>query len=163
MTSENEALKVQVGRLQREIEDHLTNIADMKLQVEQADSRVVEVEEELRTAETIRRKLHNQIQELKGNIRVFARVRPALSHEREVPEGLAQMDFGPAARPGEDSQQQLVLYKSRDSALGNTSKESIPFAFDKVFQPSAGQQEVFEEISMLTQSVLDGYNVSGFF
>lgn len=45
---------------------------------EDRDKRVAEIEEELRGAETIRRKLHNQVQELKGNIRVFARVRPVL-------------------------------------------------------------------------------------
>jgi kinesin family protein C1 len=33
---------------------------------EERDRRVAEVEDELRTAETIRRKLHNQVQELKG-------------------------------------------------------------------------------------------------
>lgn len=60
----------------------------------EADRRIAQIEEELRNAETIRRKLHNQVQELKGlqfvwrngdtvdgqagNIRVFARVRPAL-------------------------------------------------------------------------------------
>ena len=32
----------------------------------EADRRIAEVEEELRKAETIRRKLHNQVQELKG-------------------------------------------------------------------------------------------------
>lgn len=66
---------------------------------EERDAKIAEIEDELRAAETIRRKLHNQVQELKGelrpylieiiccvwiasslpgNIRVFARVRPAL-------------------------------------------------------------------------------------
>jgi len=33
-----------------------------------AEARVQEIEEELRNAETIRRKLHNQVQELKGGL-----------------------------------------------------------------------------------------------
>lgn len=48
----------------------------------ECDRKVAAVEEELRNAETIRRKLHNQVQELKGNIRVFARVRPALRESK---------------------------------------------------------------------------------
>jgi kinesin family protein C1 len=32
----------------------------------QRDGKIAEVEEELRAAETVRRKLHNQVQELKG-------------------------------------------------------------------------------------------------
>lgn len=41
----------------------------MGLQLEQANARIAELEKELREAETVRRKLHNTIQELKGNIR----------------------------------------------------------------------------------------------
>lgn len=40
--------------------------------------RVEEAEQKVREGETERRKLHNQIQELKGNIRVFCRVRPPM-------------------------------------------------------------------------------------
>ena len=33
--------------------------------------------------ETMRRKLHNELQELRGNIRVFCRLRPHLDNEKE--------------------------------------------------------------------------------
>lgn len=42
--------------------------------VARANERVKEVEEDLRTAETIRRKLHNQVQELKGECSFTSRL-----------------------------------------------------------------------------------------
>lgn len=44
--------------------------------------RVEEAEQKVREGETERRKLHNQIQELKGNIRVFCRVRPPMGQSK---------------------------------------------------------------------------------
>lgn len=42
---------------------------NVNLELERATSRINELEQELRQAETIRRRLHNMVQELKGNIR----------------------------------------------------------------------------------------------
>lgn len=52
---------------------------------------IADIEAKLRDEETIRRKLHNTVQELKGNIRVFCRVRPSLPTEVDV--SLTKMDF----------------------------------------------------------------------
>lgn len=126
---------------------------------EERDRRIAEIEEELRTAETIRRKLHNQVQELKGNIRVFARVRPVLPHELSNPEGVADIAYGDERTAQETGQSQIVVTSRSESAMGKEREQINQFTFDKIFAPQAGQKEVFEEISMLAQSVLDGYNV----
>ena len=47
-------------------------------------ARIDAYEEKERAYETERRKLHNTIQELKGNIRVFCRIRPLLGEERDA-------------------------------------------------------------------------------
>lgn len=86
--------EVEVGKQKNKEADEMAAVK-VKATEEECNRRVAEIEDELRAAETIRRKLHNQVQELKGklalagslnmtklmwtgNIRVFARVRPAL-------------------------------------------------------------------------------------
>jgi len=89
-----------------------------------------EMEMKLRAEETIRRKLHNQIQELKGNIRVFCRVRPPL--ENELVEGgtkLAEIKFPDAT--GEGREIECVEDKG-ESSMGKEIIKNYPFQFDKV-------------------------------
>jgi kinesin family protein C1 len=56
-------------------------LADRDAQGSVATGRIRELEDRLRTEEIARRKLHNVIQELRGNVRVFARVRPFLPND----------------------------------------------------------------------------------
>ncbi|GHJ88200.1 hypothetical protein NliqN6_4602 [Naganishia liquefaciens] len=157
--AELQALRVTNARQLEEIQNHILAVQQAEQAVCRANERVKEVEEDLRTAETIRRKLHNQVQELKGNIRVFARVRPPIGNEVSSPDDLAEMDYPAKGVVTASGQEPLTIYKSRDNAEGKNTREAVKFSFDKVFQPAEGQKEVFEEISMLAQSVLDGYNV----
>nr|ADM53352.1 kinesin-like motor protein [Cynops orientalis] len=110
-------------------------------------------EERLHSLEMERRRLHNIIQELKGNIRVFCRVRPLLKSESTYK--MEHIQF-----PQQDDRT-VVLCKTEESRTGREKKEAhkYDFSFDRVFSPASCQGEVFHEISLLVQSALDGYHV----
>ncbi|XVE86888.1 hypothetical protein DITRI_Ditri18aG0071600 [Diplodiscus trichospermus] len=91
-----------------------------------------------------RKELYNQIQETKGNIRVFCRCRP-LSKE-EISAGCAQVVDFDAAKDGD-----LGIL------TGGSTKKT--FKFDRVYTPQDNQVEVFADALPLVTSVLDGYNV----
>ncbi|XP_071885918.1 carboxy-terminal kinesin 2-like isoform X2 [Anas platyrhynchos] len=110
-------------------------------------------EEHLHALEMERRRLHNQLQELKGNIRVFCCVRPLLAAEQEAQKGLEHLHF-----PPEDNKT-LVLCRTEGSHTGRRGEGRYDFSFDRVFPPGASQEDVFEEIALLVQSALDGYPV----
>ncbi|XP_074786715.1 kinesin-like protein KIFC1 isoform X2 [Athene noctua] len=112
-------------------------------------------DQQLHWLEMERRRLHNLVQELKGNIRVFCRVRPVLPEEEERQKNLDHLHFHP------HDNTVLVLSKSEESHVGRERRGDVryDFSFDRVFPPATSQQEVFEEIAMLVQSALDGYHV----
>ncbi|CAK0852686.1 unnamed protein product [Prorocentrum cordatum] len=99
------------------------------------------------------RQLHNEYLTLKGNIRVFCRVRPPLPSEGEA---LARLDVREDAG--------LTVHGESQKSCTGLSEHSAAydFAFDHVFGPEASQADVFEEIALLVQSALDGYRVAVF-
>ncbi|XP_015272915.1 PREDICTED: kinesin-like protein KIFC1 [Gekko japonicus] len=118
-------------------------------------SQLAEQDRRLHESEMERRYLHNTVQELKGNIRVFCRVRPLLPGEKQAQKGMGHLRFPP------DDNKALVLSKAEESHVGRERKDDITyeFNFDRVFPPSSSQEDVFEEITLLVQSALDGYHV----
>ncbi|WVZ61398.1 hypothetical protein U9M48_011278 [Paspalum notatum var. saurae] len=117
-------------------------MSKLENQLESALSRLQEAEQQILDGEKLRKKLHNAILELKGNIRVFCRVRPLLSNES-----------GAVSYPkiGENVERGIELMHNA---------QAYSFTFDKVFDHLASQQDVFIEISQLIQSALDGYKVA---
>lgn len=147
----------------RRLEGHITFLesdnksqsqafADLEMRMQNALTSAVEANDKLRTEETLRRKLHNQVQELKGNIRVFCRVRPTLEGDTIG----AKINYPDDQA---DSKEVEVLGLEEKSSLGNITTKKNAFAFDRVFGPKSQNQDVFGEISQLVQSALDGYNV----
>ncbi|KAI9112450.1 hypothetical protein K1719_016647 [Acacia pycnantha] len=122
-----------------------TSFEEQNRLIHELQDRLADKEFQVIEGEKLRKKLHNTILELKGNIRVFCRVRPML------PEDGVGTDM-------------VVSYPTSTEALGRgidlvQSGQKYPFTFDKVFNHEASQEDVFIEISQLVQSALDGYKV----
>lgn len=117
--------------------------AVLKARIEERDRRILELEEQLLNGEQLRRALHNRIQELRGNIRVYVRTRPFLPND------------------GASSSSSIDILPDGESLTiaGRRGENPYAFKFDKVFAPSAGQEIVFDEVSEFVQSALDGYHV----
>ncbi|KAL7624965.1 kinesin-like nuclear fusion protein [Parahypoxylon ruwenzoriense] len=114
--------------------------------------------EKLMKEEERRHKLFEQVQELKGNIRVMCRIKPPSDREND-----ALIKFNP--RPSELDEDKI------DGITIPTEREDfrepgkmIPgkpkdFNFERVFDDHCTNKDVFDEISQLVQSVMDGKKV----
>ncbi|KAL2861106.1 putative kinesin family protein (KlpA) [Aspergillus lucknowensis] len=148
------ALKARIEFLESGREEQSQAFERLNQQMMDAVAETNVAKEKLRKEETLRRKLHNQVQELKGNIRVFCRVRPTLGAE-EVSDA-TQFSYPDES---EDCREINILGPEEKSSLGAVTRKNHNFSFDHVFGPSAQNSDVFDEISQLVQSALDGYNV----
>jgi kinesin family protein C1 len=117
--------------------------AVLQARIEERDKRIAELEAEVLRGEQIRRQMHNRIQELRGNIRVYVRTRPFLPNDKQSSDSAVEVS------PDGES---LTILDSRTNG-------SHKFKFDKVFPPSSGQEGIFAEVSDFVQSALDGYQV----
>ncbi|XP_053289209.1 kinesin-like protein KIFC3 [Pleuronectes platessa] len=123
-------------------------INDAKKQISAALHEMSEANQDLlekyRKEVALRRKYHEQLVELKGNIRVLCRVKPVLKED--------QHEEGQSAVVTTDPHNESSL------TVLNKGKGRI-FELDKVFNPQATQEEVFQEIEPLVTSCIDGYQV----
>ncbi|KAJ3679611.1 hypothetical protein LUZ60_017622 [Juncus effusus] len=105
-------------------------------------SQLVELEARYKEEQILRKRYYNTIEDMKGKIRVYCRLRPLtqkeiMEREKNV---VVSTDEYTVAHPWKDDKAKQHVY-------------------DRVFDASASQDEVFEDTKYLVQSAVDGYNV----
>ncbi|GAU13495.1 hypothetical protein TSUD_127920, partial [Trifolium subterraneum] len=136
-----EDTKQEVKQIQSEWEQEFSRLEHHIKSLEVASTSYHKVLEENRF-------LYNQVQDLKGAIKVYCRVRPFL--------------------PGQSNGQSTVDYigENGDMMIVNPLKQGKDarrvFSFNKVFGTSVTQEQIYADTQPLIRSVLDGYNVCVF-
>lgn len=142
------------GDEQKQFENFQLMREEKQAAMDQAADAIQKSEEfkaKLRVEERRRRKLFDQLQTLKGNIRVMCRIRPGRNDsgnaqiQTEIGEYDDQMGKMKVMVPTKKYNGEELVDKSYD--------------FERIFTQQEGNRAVFDEISQLVQSALDGQKV----
>lgn len=113
-------------------------ISSNKKIADNTKEQVADITKKYRAEQMQRRLLYNQVQELRGNIRVFARVRSD--------------DRNPCMMKFPDDNNLLVTHL-------DSTKKPINYEFEHVYSNKSKQEDVFKDTEALCMSCVDGYNV----
>ncbi|KAM0878406.1 hypothetical protein ACQ4PT_034896 [Festuca glaucescens] len=105
-------------------------------------AQLVELESLYKQEQVLRKRYFNTIEDMKGKIRVFCRLRPLNDKE------LSFKDKNIVCSPDEYT----IAHPWKD----DKSKQHI---YDRVFDAYTTQEDIFEDTKYLVQSAVDGYNV----
>ncbi|XP_043819613.1 kinesin-like protein KIF25 [Dromiciops gliroides] len=139
-----------------------TQLENENLQLFQAravdlEQSLQEINERYQVEKQKRKALHNNLVELRGNIRVHCRIRPLLPFDTESGD--------PALQNRSISLSEKVVHATDDeTVLVRCSRTGHPlinktFQFERVYSPLESQKIVFGDVCPLITSLLDGYNV----
>ncbi|XP_072039085.1 uncharacterized protein [Amphiura filiformis] len=141
---ENKKLQLQINSLGVAAQEALElkeKADEMKSELKTLTADNKALTENYNSERVLRKKYYNQIEDMKGKIRVYCRGRPLSGSEKE------RGNFEVVKAPDEYTIQ-------IESNRGN--KE---FQFDHIFLAGSTQEEIFEDTNNLIQSAVDGYNV----
>uniref|UniRef100_A0A336LWZ5 CSON004077 protein n=1 Tax=Culicoides sonorensis TaxID=179676 RepID=A0A336LWZ5_CULSO len=125
--------------------DLVAQNGELTKKTSELNEELVKCGEQLFQANYDRKDLHNMVMDLRGNIRVFCRVRPPLPSESD--RALCTWNYL------DETSVELVKLEPSGKMLKNE------FSFDNVFHQNSAQDDIFLNVSPLIQSALDGYNV----
>ncbi|XP_058073306.1 kinesin-like protein KIN-14I [Magnolia sinica] len=105
-------------------------------------AQLVELEALYKEEQVLRKRYFNTIEDMKGKIRVYCRLRP-----------LSEKEIGEKER--------MVLTNLDEFTVEHTWKDDKlkQHLYDRVFDSTASQDDVFADTKYLVQSAVDGYNV----
>ncbi|CAE7570294.1 KIN14E [Symbiodinium pilosum] len=128
----------------------VTELSGVRERAEQAEKmlepwkkRTEEIHEAFQKEQALRKRYHNQMQDMKGAIRVFARIRPKVAREAD---------------------QEISVYRrdafSLECAAKDKKSAAKDYNFDAVFDEHNSQEDVFADCRGLIGSAVDGFNVT---
>ncbi|KAL7728216.1 hypothetical protein ACLKA6_005633 [Drosophila palustris] len=147
LKTSHEKIKSEHQALSAEVLDLRDRNAELMRSNEQLITDLTNCREQLFQSNMERKELHNTVMDLRGNIRVFCRVRPPLDYEKSR-----------LSCSWTYHDEATVELQSIDGQAKNKIGQQL-FTFDQVFHPNSNQKDIFEMVAPMIQSALDGYNI----
>ena len=117
---------------------------------EQLIAALMSSSDQLKKESAARKQLGNEVLDVKGNIRVFCRIRPFLGREKV----------------GQEEGREKTLVKDIEDGTmtiyNPQTKRDKTYTYDAVLQMGSTQQEAFAETKPVVLQILDGFNVCVF-
>ena len=119
--------KTELEAARKQITDLIQECAGMASEIKAGLDLQEEMKGKMIWGESERRRLHNTVQELKGNIRVFCRMRPLLGEEKDSGEEIRHVNI-----TSEKNMELTKLAEEANKSIANGTKNSTyDFEFDK--------------------------------
>ena len=119
------------------------NLRQLKEALINEQEKVYLLSSRLKNEKFLRRKIHNRYMYLRGNLRVMCRVRP----------------FLPTEKINKKSQIETMLINNDSISIYQENKPEKNFEYDYIFDPKSTQNDVYEEVTLLIQSMVQGNNI----
>ena len=154
LTSELDTLKIKLAqsdasaevqeKLKKDLALERKRATALQRKVDVAQSEIDEATDRYIEERVKRIRYHNMLEDMKGKIRVYCRLRPMSGSEKKRSDKQA-------TTPMDQYTIQVMKEKGRDRRK--------QFTFDEVYAPDASQEKVFSNTQHLIQSAYDGFNV----
>eukprot|EP00484_Ammonia_sp_Unknown_P030939 CAMPEP_0197024310 /NCGR_PEP_ID=MMETSP1384-20130603/4880_1 /TAXON_ID=29189 /ORGANISM="Ammonia sp." /LENGTH=1568 /DNA_ID=CAMNT_0042452673 /DNA_START=34 /DNA_END=4740 /DNA_ORIENTATION=+ len=129
-----------------------TDLETIKTERDEFKSNLMKLTMTYQKEKKLRKQLLEQIIDLKGNIRVFCRVRPKIRRQ------ITDKDNSSNTAEGETPELMATTCLDDERVVINDESKKY-FSFDQVYPPEASQETIFMDVKPLIQSAVDGYNV----